>query len=312
MKILITESQLKLLIESSDSLYEKFADMLRSHGWTDLVISDSVKNTKKDISDKLGDKKSKYESWVVKHLIDYVDERGDGEIIFDLLDLVKEFDQKQERLTLDNITKSLAGEEGIKGPPKDWFKYVDKIVSAPKDINSYSPSLLSDILENLPESKRQGIKIKNQKISKEVEKIYEDENILVVRPLSKEASCKYGANTKWCTAGRLDNRFQQYFDDGLLIYYIVKPNVKLPNERFKKMASSQSIDHQYNYTWYDSKDEEMPSPLTMNNMPEELKNSLKKGIESFEKVFNSNFTDYEGWGEYEWVPGTGWVDSGDF
>jgi len=81
MRIIVTESQLKLLIESSDTIYEKFGGMLRERGWTDSVIKSSIKNTKEDISKGLGEKKSKYESWVVKNLTDYMYERGDTEII---------------------------------------------------------------------------------------------------------------------------------------------------------------------------------------------------------------------------------------
>lgn len=321
MKIIITESQLKLLIESSDSIYDKFAEAMKSKGWGDHVIPGSIENTKKDIKNGLGSLKSKYENWIVKYLIEYIKKRGDSEIIFDLIDLVKEFESKQNRLTIDNIMKSLSGVSGIEGPPKDWFKFVDKIVSAPKDINSYSPELISKILENLPESKRE----KSKSASKEVEKIYEDENILIIRPITRNASCKYGANTKWCTAGRLDNRFNDHFDDGILIYYIVKPNVELPDERYRKMASFQSTDDQFNYRWYDSKDDVMNVPPTyIVNLPEKLKNSLINGIKILEKMFNTHWSDFHqimnalkelhtslGM-DYEWVPGEGWVDKSEY
>jgi hypothetical protein len=52
MRIIVTESQLKLLIESSDTIYEKFGDMLRERGWTDPVIKSSIKNTKEEYNKK--------------------------------------------------------------------------------------------------------------------------------------------------------------------------------------------------------------------------------------------------------------------
>ena len=301
MRIIVTESQLKLLIESSDTIYEKFGDMLRERGWSNPVIKSSIKNTKEDISKGLGEKKSKYESWVVKNLTDYMYERGDTEIIYDLIDLCKEFDSKQNRLTIDNILKSLSGVSGIEGPPKEWSKFVNKIKVAPKDINSYSPELISKILENLPESKRE----KSKSISKEVVKIYEDENLLVIRPMTKEASCKYGTNTKWCTSGRLDNRFSQHYDGGLLVYYIVKPSVEIPNEKFRKMASFQSVDNRYEYIWYDSKDDVLPLPPTTPyiKLPKNLRDSLKKAITTLEDLYaygKADYDDYDEWGNTDW------------
>jgi len=42
------------------------------------------------------------------------------------------------------------------------------------------------------------------------EKLYEDKEWLVVIPKTEEASCKYGANTRWCTAGKENNYFKYY------------------------------------------------------------------------------------------------------
>lgn len=298
MKILITESQIKILVENS--LYDKFGEAMKSKGWSDEVVRISKFNTKEDIYEGLGDLRSKYESWILKSLTDYVKERGDTEIVFDLIELVKEFEQKQNRFTTQNVLSTISPTDNL------TQEEIEKIKVAPKDINSYSPKLLSHILENLPESKKE----KSKSISKEAEKIYEDNNILVLRPMTRNASCKYGANTKWCTAGRLDNRFSQHFDDGLLVYYIIKPNVKLPDEKYRKMASFQSIDNQYNYIWYDSEDNvmEMSPTSIFFKSSKEFKDSLRNAIQILEKKFRSNFTDYEGWEEYEWSPGEGWVE----
>jgi hypothetical protein len=302
MKIKITENQLKFLIEGVEPLYQKFADSLKKSGWSDELVRASVNNVKEDISNDLGSKKSKYEGWLVKWLIDYIEERGDTEIYWDLIDLVKEFDKSQNRLTYDNILISLSGGEGgTKSPSPEWFEWSEKIKNAPKDINSYSPKILADVLENLPESKR----AKSKKLTKEVVKIYEDDNLLVIRPMTKEASCKYGANTKWCTSGRLDNRFSHHFDDGLLVYYIVKPSVNLTYETFRKMASYQSMDDQYEYIWYDSKDDVMKysptSPFT--KIPKKVKDSITKAITTLEDLYaygKMDYDDYDEWGNTDW------------
>jgi len=59
--------------------------------------------------------------------------------------------------------------------------------------------------------------------SNEYEKWYEDKEWLVVTPHTHKAACKYGANTRWCTASRDDaSMFDYYTRDGPLIIIINK------------------------------------------------------------------------------------------
>jgi hypothetical protein len=54
-------------------------------------------------------------------------------------------------------------------------------------------------------------------------KEYEDDNWLMVRPLSFKSSCKYGSGTKWCTTFSTDKQyFFKYFFKSTLIYIINK------------------------------------------------------------------------------------------
>lgn len=53
--------------------------------------------------------------------------------------------------------------------------------------------------------------------------LYEDENTLLVRPLTHRGSLKYGANTRWCTVSKDNpNTFKSYFDSNYLFYLIRK------------------------------------------------------------------------------------------
>ena len=53
--------------------------------------------------------------------------------------------------------------------------------------------------------------------------LYEDDNTLLVRPLTHRGSLKYGANTRWCTVSRQNpNTFKTYFDSNYLFYLIRK------------------------------------------------------------------------------------------
>lgn len=67
----------------------------------------------------------------------------------------------------------------------------------------------------------------------EKEKIYEDDNFLFVIPLTHAASCKYGANTKWCTSSSDETMFNKHNKMGSLGYLIIK-DIELQ----KKLESS--------------------------------------------------------------------------
>jgi len=59
----------------------------------------------------------------------------------------------------------------------------------------------------------------------EYKKLYEDNNFLLVIPFTHDASCKYGAGTKWCTTGRDDKGsewFNKHNNVGSLGYLIIK------------------------------------------------------------------------------------------
>lgn len=65
------------------------------------------------------------------------------------------------------------------------------------------------------------IKSIDKKFSKMVIKHYEDDNWLIVRPLTWESSKKYGAGTKWCTTNSNNpSYFYDYSENAALIYCI--------------------------------------------------------------------------------------------
>jgi hypothetical protein len=76
----------------------------------------------------------------------------------------------------------------------------------------------------------------DKEMTKQVQKLYETDEWLLVKPLSYQASLKYGASTKWCTASK-DNAeyYFRYSKRGILIYSI---NKKTGN----KVAGFKSVD----------------------------------------------------------------------
>jgi len=68
-----------------------------------------------------------------------------------------------------------------------------------------------------------GLKVIDKELEKQILRLYETDEWLVMKPLSYLSSLKYGASTKWCTAA--DNNpdyFYKYVKRGILIYVINK------------------------------------------------------------------------------------------
>jgi hypothetical protein len=163
-----------------------------------------------------------------------------------------------------------------------------------KDINQYVD--LSDLSIELSDykSKNQSKKIDDT----ETEKVYEDPNILIVRPLTHKSSCKYGAGTRWCTTDYDKTHYDRYTSGTQGLYYIILKKFDQSN-KFYKIAihkSSSSEDE-----WYDAKDEpfskrekevfNLGAPKiiqTINNHYEKLKN--EKGSDLLNNVFDDNDT----------------------
>ena len=81
-------------------------------------------------------------------------------------------------------------------------------------------------------------KEREKDLEKQIRKLYEDEEWIVLRPLTYESSKKYGSSTKWCTASETSSStFNSYTSDGILIYSINRKN-KLKVATYKKITSS--------------------------------------------------------------------------
>jgi hypothetical protein len=69
------------------------------------------------------------------------------------------------------------------------------------------------------------MKNEEKNLEKQVVKLFEDEDWIMLKPLTFESSLKYGYNTKWCTAMENDRSyFTRYAKEGILIYFLNKTN----------------------------------------------------------------------------------------
>jgi hypothetical protein len=122
---------------------------------------------------------------------------------------------------------------------EDFYKVKDYLTTfklnynkmANKDLNAYKslPDLYTAIEPYIGQqdvSHKQEIK----NIKQDAEKVFEDDNWLVIIPHTREASCYYGKNTQWCTAATTSNNmFDRYNKFGPLYININKKT----NEKFQ-------------------------------------------------------------------------------
>lgn len=188
MKILINESSFIKLFEATNlsDIYQKYYSNIPHDAFNEIVSSDPTWNS--DKPNKMG----KYGKW--------------------LLALYS-----TKKLKLEDLYKA-----------KEYLSYFIKYnnVIENKDINSYKSlndlyAVVSGFMQNPSQatSKQDAIR----KIKEGAEKVYEDNEWLIIIPHTKEASCYYGKGTQWCTAAdKGNNMFDYYNEQGNLYININK------------------------------------------------------------------------------------------
>ena len=98
------------------------------------------------------------------------------------------------------------------------------------------------------------MKAEEKDLENQVIKLYDNEEWLLLRPLTFNASKKYGANTKWCTTTEHNNEyFNKYTKRGVLIYCINKKSGY-------KVASFYSLDkNEPEFSYWNAKDSRIDS-----------------------------------------------------
>lgn len=115
-----------------------------------------------------------------------------------------------------------------------------------KDINRYNLNTLRDALT------KKKLQAQEKEYAKNVNKLYEDEEWLLVSPKTHQASCAYGANTKWCVTMKNDpSYFQNYTEkDEYLIFVIDKTKNKKWAVHTKVPFGSPAEDVEINLPWH--------------------------------------------------------------
>jgi len=115
-----------------------------------------------------------------------------------------------------------------------------------KDINQYNYDELVKVLAI------KKLKSQEKSLAKDVTKIYEDDEWLIVSPKTHQASCAYGAHTKWCVTQRDDDHyFKNYTQGNSYLMFVInkKDNDKWAINTDKQLGSEQK-DFEVNLPWH--------------------------------------------------------------
>jgi len=192
-----------------ESLLEGLKDIRRKYVDSEMVPEDIFK--KFETADPTSTKK--YLDWMCRMYVQTPDR------VTHIIDIIPIFDQK--------VKKQL-----LKGSDADIGKY--------KDLDSVDTALAS----------KEGVKTKGEQHKEEksgAEKVYEDDDLLIVSPETYESSRLYGAKTKWCTASNTREHWDSYYKRGVKLYYLVD---KKNNEKFAAAMRPDPDDCDY----FDAKD----------------------------------------------------------
>lgn len=126
---------------------------------------------------------------------------------------------------------------------------------------------------------------------KQTHLLYEDDDLIVLQPLTFKSSCIYGKNTTWCTTsdGNGTSKYFENYSKGFLIYFCFKKDTingkKIPNQ-WRKIAIQVPEGNAKNISVYNQADSdessmgllELQEYLPNNFMTQILLPTLKSGM----------------------------------
>jgi hypothetical protein len=145
----------------------------------------------------------------------------------DLTRIVKQVIQEQSE-HVKNLYKSWANKRS--GNPEEALKLMDDVFKYQKKLSKKDFAQYS----SYEELRRDLVKIKSEERSTDATKLYEDGELLVLAANTWEASCKYGAGSKWCTTARdTDSNWNRHNQTGTEFFWIFKNKPQNdPNHKF--------------------------------------------------------------------------------
>ena len=146
-----------------------------------------------------------------------------------------------------------------------------------KDINSYKELIdLKDVVDEAEKAAEE------KKIAKQAKKVFENDEAVIYAPFTVQASCKYGAGSRWCISGTAGtNNSNPHFDDyskhSNFYFFINKKMNARDNRRDYKYALQWRFDGRggRDMTWWDAQDDSHPNP------PSWVTDDMMRAVEAF-------------------------------
>ena len=236
-----------------------------------------------------------------------------GEDHTELVDMFVDVDPSGNNKYLEWMVKTALGKnqddripmaDDIAKTVVDFHRNLTRVSN--KDINNYKS--LNDLKSVVEDAL---LKEKEKRISKEAAQIYKKGGVVIYAPFTVEASCKYGAGSKWCIAGTGDNRglnsyFDQYSEHSNFYFFINNNLVGEDNTHYKYALQWRFDGGQEDLTWWDARDDSHSNPpdwVTPDMMeavrafnPSHTKKKLDTKITSF--IADPNYENYAKFKDY--------------
>jgi len=208
---------IQILLESRyTDVINKYADNIK-----DIfgILYDDAVNVIKGLSENDPSGNNKYLDWMANQV---ASKRIDNllELTQKIIGAVKKFHNNIEKIT-PKVIQEVAKAISIDLP--------ESIQQNPKDINSYPTYELLNLVASYAEHNLSKKELRDV-VRGETEKLYEDNELLIVKPKSYRSSCYYGATTKWCITSKTNKKYwEDYSSEGEFIFIIPKqrPNDKI-------------------------------------------------------------------------------------
>ena len=207
-----------------------------------------------------------------------------GEQYKELIEMLSNIDPSGNNKYLDWMVKTALGKNQDQDIPmadeiaktvNDFHRLLSRIKN--KDINSYTTLIMLKNAVNEAKAAEE-----EKQVSKQAKKIYEDDEAVIYAPFTVQASCKYGAGSKWCIAGKSDSRgLNTYFDDysrhSNFYFFISKVLNPSNSPRDYKYALQWRFDGTggRDLTWWDAQDNSHSNP------PSWVTPAMMKAVEDF-------------------------------
>ena len=171
-----------------------------------LVKADPTTRVAEDNDQTEVKKVGAYTQWIIKKYME-LQQEADKEYAYGSPDWGVALERLQATFMEDlyKVTEDL----------QKFNRFKSQIAKEKRDINRVAST---DELYELTKqfSLEQATTTKAERVLQDAELVYDGPNWEILIPKSREASCHYGANTRWCTAGSSNNYYDHYSKQGPL------------------------------------------------------------------------------------------------